>query len=83
MSEAVFCRLLIATFAAGSLLNTWTHDGASSRMFLVLMVLCLAGLRSPHSTSAVQTSAESADAQQALKAQSRDRRSRRRDKARP
>ena len=81
--EAVFCRLLIATFAAGSLLNTWTHDGASSRMFLVLMVLCLAGLRSPHSTSAVQTSAESADAQQALKAQSRDRRSRRRDKARP
>ena len=45
--EAVSLRLLLATFAAGSLFNTWTHDSAASRMFLVLMLLCLAGLRAP------------------------------------
>ena len=49
--EAVSMRLLLVTFAAGSLFNTWTHDSAASRMFLILMLLSLAGLRAPTKAS--------------------------------
>lgn len=49
--EAVAFRMLIVSFSVASLFYSWTHDAGASRMFLVLMVLCLAGLRAPQQAS--------------------------------
>jgi hypothetical protein len=43
--------MLIVSFSVASLFYSWTHDAGASRMFLVLMVLCLAGLRAPQQAS--------------------------------
>lgn len=49
--EAVAFRMLIVSFSVGSFFYNWVYDAGASRMFLVLMVLCLAGLRAPNQAS--------------------------------
>jgi len=77
--EAVAFRILLVSFVAGSVFNTWTHDGAASRFFLILMLLCLSGLRAPN-----QAKPESALANaEPQKLQPRARRERRQGRTKP
>lgn len=77
--EAVAFRILLVSFIAGSVFNTWTHDGAASRLFLILMLLCLSGLRAPNQAKPESASA-SAEPQQR---QPRPRRERRQGRIKP
>ena len=74
--EAVAFRILLVSFIAGSVFNTWTHDGAASRLFLILMLLCLSGLRAPNQAKPESASA-SAEPQQRQPRPRRERRQRR------
>jgi hypothetical protein len=70
--EAVAFRMLIVSFSVGGLFYSWTHDAGASRMFLVLMVLCLAGLRAPNHVSPKANAQPDAKAEPREKGESKD-----------